>query len=84
MSEDIDKHVLRKYEIVSKLGKGKPLSPKACVALGVPDTGRAALRRVRYCVEGNRQENQRGRRSFSHLLALSTNSRALCCCSAPQ
>ena len=22
MSEDIDKHVLRKYEIVSKLGKG--------------------------------------------------------------
>jgi hypothetical protein len=27
MSEEIDKHVLRKYEIVSKLGKGVPSLP---------------------------------------------------------
>ena len=56
MSEEIDKHVLRKYEIVSKLGKG--VSARRACAFPAGPWGACARRRVRVQIplQGRRAE----------------------------
>ena len=64
MSEEIDKAVFRKYEVQGKLGKGVRLSDiKASIerCAKQPQANFCCSRAgLRYCLEGNRQENAGG------------------------